>query len=103
MTDQYRRNLDAFQGSEDILNHHLHINSSKVVQVDGDAIPTGGFIDVDNTAFDFRTPKKINWDWNQTVGLCIAPCQGYDHCWIYDQNGETKPGVSLWSDNSGIK
>ncbi|KAK7691103.1 hypothetical protein QCA50_006206 [Cerrena zonata] len=103
LTQHIYWNLDAFQGSQDILNHNLHVDSSKVVQVDGDAIPTGNFVDVDNTAFDFRTPKKINWDWNETVGLCGAPCQGYDHCWIYDHNEEAKPGVSLWSEISGIK
>ena len=33
---------------------------------------------------------------------CIG-CQGYDNCWIYDNNEEKKPGVSLWSDLSGIR
>ena len=65
-----RRNLDAFQGSENILNHHLHVDASRVVEVDGDAIPTGNFINVTGTPWDFRTPQKIDYRWNETVGLC---------------------------------
>lgn len=64
------RNLDAFQGSENILNHHLHVDASRVVEVDGDAIPTGNFINVTGTPWDFTTPQKINYRWNETVGLC---------------------------------
>ena len=30
-------------------------------------------------------------------------CQGYDNCWIYDHDESIKPGVTLWSDVSGIK
>lgn len=120
------RNLDAFQGSENILNHHLHVDASRVVQVDGDAIPTGEFINVTGTPWDFTTPHKIDYRFNETVGLCgagecrggrytgghgltvrftygDAGCIGYDHCWIYDRSEEAQPGVSLWSDVSGIR
>lgn len=66
-----RRNLDAFQqGSENILQHKLHVNGSRVVAVDGDLVPTGPFIDVEDTPFDFRVPKVIGTNWNATVGLC---------------------------------
>lgn len=64
------RNLDAFQGSENILNHYLHVDASRVVEVDGDAIPTGNFINVTGTPWDFRIPQKIEYRWNETVGLC---------------------------------
>lgn len=118
------RNLDAFQGSENILDHHLHVDASRVVQVDGDAIPTGEFINVTGTPWDFTTPHKIDYRFNETVGLCgagewcrggtlhgrarsdctlYAGCIGYDHCWIYDRSEEAQPGVSLWSDVSGIR
>ena len=38
-----------------------------------------------------------------TVLNCVAGCTGYDNCWIYDHSEEAKPGVSLWSDLSGIR
>ncbi|THH31196.1 hypothetical protein EUX98_g2962 [Antrodiella citrinella] len=103
LTQHIYWNLDAFQGSEDILNHHLHVDASRVVDVDGDAIPLGDFIDVTGTVFDFRPTEKIGFRFNETVGLCGAPCQGYDHCFIYDHNHTVTPGVTLWSDVSGIK
>ncbi|KAI0784444.1 galactose mutarotase-like protein [Abortiporus biennis] len=103
LTQHIYWNLDAFQGSQDILSHHLHVDSSKVVAVDSNAVPTGDFIDVASTPFDFRTPKKIGDAWNSTVGLCGDGCQGFDSCWIYDHDESTKPGVTLWSDVSGIK
>ena len=72
LTQHIYWNLDAFQGSEDILGHHLHVDASRVVAVDGDAIPTGEFIDVAGTPFDFRTPERIDFRWNETVGLCLG-------------------------------
>ena len=32
-----------------------------------------------------------------------AGCQGYDNCWIYDKSEEEVPGLTLWSDLSGIR
>lgn len=64
------RNLDAFNGSENILGHHLQVDSSKIVHLDGDAVPTGSFINVEDTAFDFKTSQTIGHVWNETVGLC---------------------------------
>ena len=123
LTQHIYWNLDAFQGADDVLNYKLHIDSSRVVAVDGDAIPTGEFIDVTDTPWDFRETKAIDWRWNETVGLCGGGkcvlqtlqclwlisnlsnegCSGYDHCWIYDHSEAEKPGVTVWSDLSGIR
>ncbi|KAJ3480513.1 hypothetical protein NLI96_g8289 [Meripilus lineatus] len=103
LTQHMYWNLDAFNGSENILGHHLQVDSSKIVHLDGDAVPTGSFINVEDTAFDFKTSQTIGHVWNETVGLCGGECQGYDHCWIYDHDESKKPGVTLWSDVSGIK
>ncbi|EIN08587.1 galactose mutarotase-like protein [Punctularia strigosozonata HHB-11173 SS5] len=96
-------NLDAFQGSEDILDHTLHVDGSKVVAVDSNAIPTGSFINVTGSPFDFRTTQKIGARWNETINLCGEGCQGYDSCWIYDHAEDQKAGVTLSSDVSGIR
>jgi len=118
LTQHIYWNLDAFQdGTDDILDHHLQIDSSKVIDVDGDAIPTGQFIDLNKplpvgqfnnvsttgNAFDFRTEQKIGARWDNTVNLCGLGCQGYDSCWIYDHDERAKVGTSLWSDKSGIR
>ncbi|TFK23498.1 galactose-1-epimerase [Coprinopsis marcescibilis] len=101
-------NLDAFQdGVHDTLGHTLQIDSSQIIDLDGNAIPTGDFIDVrKNTIFDFRQPKVVGGRWNETKGLCGGECQGYDHCWVYDKlKGASykRAGTSLWSQKSGIR
>lgn len=115
-------NLDAYQGSDTILNHKLRIDASRVIAVDDHLIPTGEFTDVEGTALDFRKPQAVGARWNGTVGLCgpsalswpfsaklcnswyiALACQGYDNAWIYDRDVSKKSGFSLWSDLSGIR
>ncbi|KAI0751946.1 galactose mutarotase-like protein [Daedaleopsis nitida] len=103
LTQHIYWNLDAFQGSDDVLAHKLHVDGSRVVAVDSYAIPTRDFIDVEGTPFDFRETQAIGARWDDTVDLCGSGCQGYDNCWIYDHDHSTTPGVTLWSDLSGIK
>ncbi|KAF9262466.1 galactose mutarotase-like protein [Marasmius fiardii PR-910] len=104
LTQHIYWNLDAFQdGTNDILSHHLQVDSSKVVDLDGNAIPTGKFISAPGTPFDFRKEQKIGARWNDTIDLCGQGCQGYDHCWIYDHDESSRTGTSLWSDKSGIR
>ncbi|KAI0637467.1 galactose mutarotase-like protein [Trametes polyzona] len=103
LTQHVYWNLDAFEGSENVLGHKLHVDASRVIAVDGDAIPTGPFIEVEGTPFDFRNTQAIGARWNDTVDLCGAGCQGYDNCWIYDHTEEQKPGLTLQSDVSGIR
>ncbi|KXN83299.1 Aldose 1-epimerase, partial [Leucoagaricus sp. SymC.cos] len=97
-------NLDAFQdGVDTALEHNLRVDASKVVHLDGDAIPYGDFINVTGTIFDFKKARQIGENWNETVGLCGGVCQGFDHEWIYDNNESNHAGTSLWSDKSGIR
>ena len=72
LTQHIYWNLDAFQGpgSDTVLAHKLHVDASRVVAVDGDAIPTGELVDVAGTAFDFRETQAIGARWDDTVGLC---------------------------------
>jgi aldose 1-epimerase len=115
------RNLDAFQDdNNDILSHHLQIDASRVIALDDNAVPTGDFISVDSSPFDFRKGMKIGARWNDTIGLSgsgmiscpsllsyfdltYAGCQGYDHAWIYDRDETSKTATSLWSELSGIR
>jgi aldose 1-epimerase len=97
--------LDAFQGEEgqNILNHTLRIDASRVPAVDGDAIPTGPINNIDGTVLDFRAPRKIGSRIQEAVGVCGVGCTGYDNNFIYDHDESLQSGVSLWSTNSGIR
>ncbi|PFH49359.1 hypothetical protein AMATHDRAFT_76218 [Amanita thiersii Skay4041] len=104
LTQHVYWNLDAFQdGVDNILDHHLQIDASRVVALDGNAIPTGDFINVGSTPFDFRNEQKIGARWDDAINLCGPGCQGYDSEWIYDHQETSRTGTSLWSDRSGIK
>lgn len=72
LTQHIYWNLDAFQGSDDVLNHTLRVDSSRVIAVDSYAIPTGEFIDVQDSPFDFREAQTIGARWDKTVDLCGA-------------------------------
>lgn len=62
-------------GIGQITDHTLKMNSDKILKVNSALIPTGKFIDVKGTAFDFTTEKKIGTDINK-----VKP--GYDHCYV---------------------
>lgn len=66
------RNLDAFQGEEgqDILNHTLLIDASRVPAVDGDSIPTGPINEIRGTVLDFKTSRKIGSRIQEAIGVC---------------------------------
>ena len=68
-------------GRGTICNHLLKLNSTKYLEIGDDLIPTGKFIDVTDTPFDFSTQKEIGKDIAE-----VKP--GYDHCYVttaYDE------------------
>ena len=73
-------------GHLDILDHLLTIPSNATLEVDKDMIPTGRMMEVNNTPFDFNTPKSIRRDID-AVNEQLAYGHGYDHCWILDHQG----------------
>jgi len=104
LTQHIYWNLDAFQdGSNDILEHDLKVSSSRYIEVNDLAIPTGNLPDVAGTPLDFQKEQKIGARWNETVDLCGTGCQGYNGGWVLDNPDEKRPLVSLKSDLSGIQ
>lgn len=78
----------AGQGTGDILNHVLTIDSDTFTPVSETLIPTGVLQPVDGTPFDFRKPTRIGEridanDQQLKYGI------GYDHNWVLNH----KPGV----------
>ncbi|MDZ4993918.1 galactose-1-epimerase [Clostridium perfringens] len=70
-----------------VLEQKLYINSEKICQLDENLIPTGNFINVENTPFDFRKFKKIGEDIDkEDEQLKIG--SGYDHPWLLNKDNE---------------
>jgi aldose 1-epimerase len=94
--------------AESIEDHELWINASNVTEVDSDLIPTGKFLSVSGTPFDFKTfnrvGKNIRKDNAQLRygGGVDTKYGGYDHNWVLDDyDGSLKHQLSLYEPKSG--
>ena len=87
--------------SNDILDHQLQINATKMLPIDEFLIPTGDMALVENTPFDFRTFKPIGKDIdvdNKQLNLGL----GYDHCWcLNNPNKGVRKIASAYHKKSG--
>ncbi|MGM7724626.1 aldose epimerase family protein [Metabacillus sp. Hm71] len=85
----------------DILSHKLKINSKKFLELNDQLIPTGNFLDVENTPFDFQKEKELreailaDHKQVQLVG------QGIDHPFLLDE--DQKKEIVLLDEESGRK
>lgn len=96
------------------------INADFYIPIDETSIPTGEILKVENTPFDFRTPKAVGKDIDAD-NQQIKNGAGYDHCFVLNKKEEdelsfaaritepvscrtmevytTEPGVQVYSDN----
>lgn len=93
-------NLNGSQDSS-IQNHNLWINSDKITEVNSSLLPTGRFISVSETPFDFRILKSIGSDIDSAHLQLVYGC-GYDHNFILKDSGYRKV-ATLHSPLSGIR
>jgi aldose 1-epimerase len=63
----------------DILNHTLKIRSDQFLELDSEFIPTGKFIGVEDTPFDFTSERAINTGATSTYEQNVLVGEGYDH------------------------
>ncbi|MEU3216024.1 aldose epimerase family protein [Streptomyces sp. NPDC006971] len=73
-------------GSGDALRQVLRIAAGRITPVDGESLPTGEFLPVDGTRFDFREPTTLG--------------PGYDHNFVLDGPG-AGPAAELYDPGSG--
>ncbi len=84
-----------------ILDHELMIDANQFTPVDDKLIPLGDFMDVANTPFDFRTPKKIGKDIEMNNEQ-LKFGKGYDHNWVLNKHQEKIfKCASLYDPSSG--
>ena len=102
------------QGNGDILGDLVYINSDKITAVDSHLIPTGEYLDVAGTPFDFRTPTAIGARINDPNQI-LQYGPGYDDNWVINnppgklglQARVTDPNsgrvMEVWSDQPGLQ
>jgi len=79
----------AGAGKGDILNHELQLHANHFLPVDATLIPLGTLVPVEGTVFDFRIPKKIGLQINDTTDQQIQFGLGYDHCWVLSDSSKS--------------
>lgn len=76
LTNHAYWNLEG-AGKDTIHGHILKLSSEKIVEPDNNLIPTGNFLKVENTAFDFLSEKQLGDDIDTLVNS-----KGYDHNFV---------------------
>lgn len=86
---------------DDILSHKLQVKSNKILELNDHVVPTGEFLDVANTPFDFREEKKIEEAISSNHEQIKLVGQGIDHPFLLNDhhNGE----ITLMDEKSGRK
>jgi len=81
----------------------LWVDADTYLETDAGLIPTGRFLKVKNSPFDFTEPKAIGKDIDTFYRDLIVANGGYDHCFNFN-GGETKEPVlraSLYCPKNG--
>lgn len=103
------------EGNGTITDHILTIPADYITPVDEKLIPTGDFMEVKNTPFDFRNPTAIGKRIDQE-DMQLKQGAGYDHNWVISKTSPGEVGLvatlyepqhgrlmEVWSDQPGLQ
>lgn len=79
------------EGSGGIMGETLMIPAAEFTPVDATQIPTGAFMSVAGTPFDFRTPKAIGRDIRDGRSQQLVFGRGYDLNWVISRTAAAVP------------
>lgn len=79
------------EGSGTVMGQRLMIPASEITPVDKTQIPTGKFVSVAGTPFDFRKPKAIGTDIRDGRSQQLLIGKGYDMNWVISRHESAKP------------
>ena len=85
-------------GGGSVLDHELMVSAEKITENDPASLPTGRYIPVEGTPFDFRTAKPIDRD-IAADNEQLRRGKGYDHNFVLTG---AKDAATLYSAESGI-
>ena len=85
--------------NKNILDHDILINADSFLPVDSTLIPTGEIRNVGDTPFDFRRPKNVGDEINNSNKQLMIG-NGYDHCWVLNNQDKGLRFVASAYDSS---
>lgn len=94
-------NLDGQDSGKTIKGHSLQIMADEITENGNTNIPTGRFLPVHGTAFDFRQPKKVG-EGIDNPHENMYEFSGFDHNYVLREIGWKKAAV-LQGESSGIR
>lgn len=101
MTNHSFFNLSG-KPSTAITDHIMWMAADSVMTIDSTVVPTGNFIAVQGTPFDFTEAKPIGQAIDSVENDQIRYGLGYNHNWVLRSGNRDKPVASLYSPVSGI-
>lgn len=101
MTNHSFFNLSG-KPSTAITDHIMWMAADSVMTIDSAVVPTGNFIAVQGTPFDFTEAKPIGQAIDSVENDQIRYGLGYNHNWVLRSGNRDKPVASLYSPVSGI-
>ena len=85
--------------NKNILDHDILINADSFLPVDSTLIATGEIRNVGDTPFDFRSPKNVGEEINNSNKQLMIG-NGYDHCWVLNNQDQGVRFVASAYDSS---
>lgn len=101
MTNHSFFNLSG-KPSTAITDHIMWMAADSVMTIDSTVVPTGNFMAVQGTPFDFTEAKPIGQAIDSVENAQIRYGLGYNHNWVLRSGDRDKPVASLYSPVSGI-
>lgn len=101
MTNHSFFNLSG-KPSTAITDHIMWLAADSVMTIDSTVVPTGNFMAVQGTPFDFSEAKPIGQAIDSVENDQIRYGLGYNHNWVLRSGDRDKPVASLYSPVSGI-
>lgn len=81
-------------------NHYLQIFSNRILDTTSAFIPTGEVVEVQDTPFDFTTPRTIG-ERRMLDNEQLLWNKGYNHCYLLGQPGQWHPAAQVVENSSG--
>ncbi len=84
-------------GRDSVLDHILQIKSDRITPTDKTLIPTGNYLHVHNTPFDFRKPTPLGMRIIEPH-IQLKNAGGYDHNWVLSDWNKKLRSVAVLHD-----